>query len=81
MRDRRVKDLVYVAQKLVFINLDLLSSLLHHNNLGVFLFESTQFSLQLEESILVAELQSQILVRLLYQRFKRDTVPRLFLDL
>ena len=53
MRDRRVQNLVDVAQELVLVNFDLLSRLLHNDYLCVALLEATGARLDLKVAILV----------------------------
>ena len=58
MRDRRVQNLVNVAQELVFVNFDLLSRLLHNDYLRVALLEATGARLDLKVAILVVQLHA-----------------------
>ena len=58
VRDCCMQNFVDVTQELGLIDFDLLSGLLHDNNLRVSLPESTLLGFDLEESILIAQLYS-----------------------
>ena len=66
VRNRVVEYFVNVAQKFAFIYLDFLRCLLNRHNLGIALLESARLGLDLEVSILVAQLYPLILLAVLY---------------
>ena len=65
MRDCGMQNFVYVAQKLFFVNFDLLRRLLYHHNLGVTLPKPAILRLNLEVAVLVAQLDPLILLAVL----------------
>ena len=61
-----------MAQKTVFVNLDLLSCLLNYDYASVFLLKAAPLVCDLKESVVFAKLDSLLAIRLLDQLFKRD---------
>ena len=77
VRDRRVEELVDVAQQHLLVDLDLLRRLLEHDDLRVALLEAAVLRLDLEEAILATQLDPVALVCLLDERLERDLVAGL----
>ena len=79
MRNGCVKELIDVTEQQVFVDFNLLGRLLHYDYLRISLLETAVFCFDLEVTILVAELHSVALVRLLDEGLERNSLRLLLL--